>query len=259
MDLSTTEVFASHLGMAISNQRLMEDNIEAERLAAIGSTMATVSHCLKNLLTIFKGSVSIMQRALEKDDLSLAANAYNLIRNGTRRIENLVLDLLDMSKQREPEYTETDPCDMLDEIQEVFNPESQQKKFGFEIKCRVDGRYLLDSFRLQRALLNLLSNSLDAIPAEGKIRLSVSREEDLLNFQVEDNGPGVEKEKLESIFDPFYSTKGSSGTGLGLTMVQKFCEENNGLAEVANDSNLGGLRFSIKLPIYNPENETAED
>lgn len=251
-DLATTEVFAALLGMAINNQRLVEDNIETERLAAIGATMATVSHCLKNLLTIFKGSAAIMERAMDQQDIGLAASGYNIVKNGVRRIENLVMDLLDMSKERTPDLEPTELDEFVKDIRELFSAAAQQKKHQFQTRSSIHGEYLLDSYRLQRALMNLLSNSLDAIQTGGVIRLNIESETNRLIFSVSDNGNGVPPEKLENIFDPFFSTKGSAGTGLGLAMVKKFCEENGGDVTADHDPELGGLRVRLALPIKNP-------
>jgi len=247
-DLATTEVFASLLAMAISNQRLVKKNVEAERLAAIGSTLSTLSHCIKNLLTVFKGSTMILEKGLEKQDFGQIATSSRLIGNGVRRLENLVLDLLDLSKKRAPEPEEVLLEDLLGDIAGEAEAAAQQKRHAFEVLCDVEGRYLLDRYRLHRALMNLISNARDAVAQDGLVRLEITDLGNELEFAVSDNGPGVPEENLATIFDQFYSTKGSVGTGLGLAMVAKFAEENSGSAEATIDSNLGGLRVAIRVP-----------
>lgn len=248
VDLETAEVFASLLGMAINMERLAKKNIESERLAAIGSTMASVSHCLKNLLTIFKGSVGIMSLGVDRQDFGQVAGGLKLVGSGVRRIENLVMDLLDMAKTREPEPVVTNPSALLEEVGKAFSVGTYHKKYSLVVECGVDEAVMLDSFRLQRALMNLLSNSLEAIPDGGAIRLAAAKEGRDIVFSVEDNGNGVPPEDLVSIFGTFFSTKGSSGTGLGLAMVAKFCDENNGRVTADHNGELGGLRVLIRLP-----------
>lgn len=248
-DLSTAEVFASLLAMAIFNRRLMDQLVDNERLAAIGSTMSGVSHCIKNLLTVFKGSSMIMERALEQQDLGQAAAGFRIMNNGVRRIENLVLDMLDLTKKREPEPEPVDIVAFKEELDEIMEVSNARKKHHFESTLLMEGTYLLDRYRLQRAVLNLLSNAVDAIREGGEVRMMIRREGDTLVIAVSDNGPGVPESDLPTIFQSFYSTKGSTGTGLGLAMVHKFCEENNGSVEADHDPKLGGLRVTIRVPL----------
>jgi len=89
---------------------------------------------------------------------------------------------------------------------------------------------------------------MDAVVRNGRIHVSAEHDDGFVVFAVEDNGPGVPAEELSRIFDAFFSTKGSKGTGLGLAMVAKFCEEHGGVAVARRGGSLGGLRVEMRLP-----------
>lgn len=252
-DLSTTEVFAALLAMAITNQQLAEKNVEQERLAAIGATMSNVSHCLKNLLTIFKGSTMILDRGVSRNDPAELKVGTELINKGVQRIESLVMDLLDLSKKREPSLEPTNVLELVEDVERQHRAAPHRKDHQFTASCTVAGNRLLDGYRLQRAMLNLMGNSVDAITEHGRVSLRVFEEGDWLVFEVADDGPGVPEEKLASIFQPFYSTKGSMGTGLGLAMVMKFCAECGGSVTADHEGELNGLRVIMRLPNHPAE------
>lgn len=248
-DLVTAELFSSLLSLSISNQRLHERSLQAERLSAIGSTISVISHCLKNLLQVLGGSISLMDRAFESQDLGMAATSFGMLKSGVRRIENLVLDLLDVTKEREPELNTVDLDQLAERIRQSFHNWANVQQRELTVDVAGMRAVMLDEYRLERALLNLLSNAIDATRPTGRIALHAWQENNEVCFQVADDGPGVSPEKLDSIFEIFYSTKGSKGTGLGLAMVSKFCKENGGKAEADRSDDLGGLAVTLKLPL----------
>ncbi len=252
-DMAAADVFASMIAAALVHRELSARAVQNERLAAVGATMSSVSHCLKNLLTIFRGTTDLLGRAVQKQDLASAASANELLARGVQRLENTVLDVLDYSKHREPELAPVDVPKFLADLCESFMTPLVAKTHVLELECGVEGALMLDEFRLARALMNLLSNAVEATREGGRIRVSAQREGDSVVFSVADNGPGVPEEKLAEIFKPFYSTKGSTGTGLGLAMVAKFADENMGRVDASNDEELGGLCVEIILPAKAPQ------
>jgi signal transduction histidine kinase len=248
-DMAAADVFASMIAFAIANRQLHERAVENERLAAVGQTMSSVSHCMKNLLTIFRGTTDILARAVQKQDFAQVSSAYELLERGTRRLDNTVMDLLDFAKKRPPQLGPVEPAQLLGDLCESYFTPAVRRTHSYTIECSAAGSFLLDEFRLQRALANLLSNAVEATHRGGRLRVAAVVEGQNLRFSVADDGPGVPPEKLEEIFTPFFSTKGSTGTGLGLAMVSKFAEENGGTVEANNDTELGGLCVSIVLPI----------
>lgn len=254
-DLEAARVFGTLIALSVYNQRLLVRTVELERLGAVGSAMAAVSHSLKNLLTIFQGSVQLMERALERQDAGMTLQAFNTLKGGVRRIDNLVLDLLHFAKRREPVREAVKIEELVQTLGEDFERWQSPTRRRLEIVCDVQGEYLLDGAGLERALLNLVNNAADAIPNDGRIRITIAPEEGSLRFTIADDGPGVPEELLERVFAPFFSTKGSRGTGLGLPMVKKFAEENGGTIRADRDDELGGFRVSFTLPLLRAESK----
>lgn len=250
-DMATAEVFAAMLSMAVANNRLVKEGLEAERLATIGATMASLSHCLKNLLMLLKGSVSMMEMAVEKKDISTVDSTMPILRTGVDRVERLVVDLLDYAKHRPPQLVPVKLSNFLKEIEAAVSQIPRERGQELALEDSTDGAtYQLDPVRLERAILNLLTNGSQAAPRGGHLLVSVeeAREGSMLRISASDDGPGVSDEDKPHLFEPFFSTKGSQGTGLGLPMVKHFCEESGGWVEADRCPRLGGLRLSMYLP-----------
>ncbi|HEX8090208.1 MAG TPA: ATP-binding protein, partial [Blastocatellia bacterium] len=105
-----------------------------------------------------------------------------------------------------------------------------------------------DSDQLQQVFINLINNSLDAMPAGGRLKVSTARDGDSVIIELSDTGEGILEESIDMIFNPLYSTKQGSGTGLGLTIVKQIISEHEG--EVGVESEPGrGATFRIRLPL----------
>lgn len=249
-DLRAAELFARLLALSLSNRDLLESMLAMRALSTVGAAMASVSHSLKNLLLVLGGGSSLVDMALKRGDLESAREAMGILKNGVHRTENLVLDMLSYSKEREPALVATNVRELADELAHSFSRAraDNRRQLIVEIDVTQD-TFMLDGDALERALLNLLINSIEASPENGKVLLRIAESDGELVFSVSDNGPGVEQEKMESIFAPFFSTKGSKGTGLGLSTVRKFAEECGGDAMAETCPELGGLCVSIRLPI----------
>lgn len=249
-DLRAAELFAGLLALSLSNRDLLESMLSMRALSTVGAAMASVSHSLKNLLLVLGGGSSLVDAALKRGDLESAREAMGILKNGVHRTENLVLDLLSYSKSREPSLAPTNVRELADELAQSFSRARANNTRTLTVEVDVSrDSYMLDGNALERALLNLLINAIEATPEKGAVLFRIRESDGELAFSVSDNGSGVEPEKIESIFTPFFSTKGSKGTGLGLSTVRKFAEENDGDAIADICPELGGLCVTIRLPI----------
>ena len=239
-------------------KRLEEELIKSERLAAIGQTVAGLAHCIKNILLGLEGGVYIVNKALKKDDMRKLDTGWDMVRRNIDKVSNLVLDLLNYSKEREPEYESCSPNVIADEVCELMDPKAGESGIeGIEIVRDLDpdmGEVSLDPKGIHRCLLNLVSNAIDACmldEEEGKeylVKVTTRRESDGgVTFQVSDNGCGMEEEVRRQIFTSFFSTKGSKGTGLGLLVTQKIVQEHGGTISVDSEPGKGSI-FAIRLP-----------
>lgn len=255
-DLVAAEVFASLLAMSITNARLHSDKLNAQRLAAIGTTTASISHCMKNMLMVLNGATTIMRSGWEDNDGELINDGLDMIERASRRLESIVVDLLDFARERSVSPTGTSLSGILDMLKDSAGILCRDRQVGLILRCESDCEAMLDESRLLRALMNLVSNSMDAAGSGGHVMVAARREEDSVVFLVEDSGPGVAPQDLDGIFEAFYSTKGSKGTGLGLAMVRKFCEEHGGTVRAEPGCEFGGLRVVMRLP-FQPAQEAV--
>ena len=250
-DLMLLDAIGNAAGIAVENAQLYKNNIQNERLAAMGQAIAGLSHYIKNIVAAMDTSHAMVEKALAAEDLSVIKRIWRILRRSNRRISNLVLDMLAYSKERKPE---TQPCQINEVCKEAAElcHERIKTKHG-RLQLDLDPKLppvLADPQGIHRCLLNLLTNAIDALDEEGgEVTISSQRhgDSDIL-ITVEDNGFGIPEEILQRIFDVFFSTKGSQGTGLGLAVTKKIIEEHEGSIEVGARQEQG-TKFSIKLPI----------
>lgn len=249
-DLRVMEIFAAMVATTIANARLIEKNLRAERLAAIGEAVAGLSHYAKNIITGMSGSVDLIGQGLEKGDLEMMRRLWPVFRRNSFRISTLVEDMLAYSKPREPVRARCDVPQLIREAVEVFEELLTRKKIDLRVDASAArGTFPLDPNSIHRCLLNLLSNAADAAPKEGgQIRVTARfTDEGSLHIEVADNGPGVPEEDRERVCEPFFSTKGTQGTGLGLAVTLKMIREHGGALDIER-SDIGGALFRIVLP-----------
>jgi len=236
-------------------KRLEKELVHSERLAAIGQTIAGLAHGIKNILHGLKGGSYLVDIGINKNDTEKLKKGWEMIKRNVGRTSNLVMDLLSYSKEREPEYEVCRPNDIANEVCELLQDKARENKV--EIITRFDdaiGEVSMDPDIIHESLLNLMSNAVDACLFDEntdktwQVGLKTTQKADnIIKFEVSDNGAGMDKEVLKQLFTSFFSTKGHRGTGLGLMVTRKLIEEHGGTIEV--NSQLGkGTVFTIRLP-----------
>ena len=247
------ESLAAQAALVIENTRLHEENIRATRLSALGEGIAGAAHCVKNILTGFDGGRYILDVGLKKGKMEKIEQGWEMLKRNSDILKQLVLDMLDYSKERTPELTETDVNEICENVASLEKEKAHEKKG--ELILALDenlGKTKVDGKAIYRAILNLVGNAIDALSEEGG-SVTLSTRGDLeakeLTITVTDTGCGISPENLENIFKPFFSTKGAKqGTGLGLAVTQKVIGEHGGSLTV--ESELGsGTTFVISLPL----------
>ena len=236
-------------------KRLEHELVNSERLAAIGQTVAGLSHGIKNILHGLKGGSYLVDIGIKRGDTERLKNGWQMIKRNIDRTSDLVLDLLSYSKEREPEYELCRPNEIAADVCDLLAESAEEH--GVELRKSFDpsiGEVLMDQHTIHSALLNLTSNAIDAClfdedTSKGwRVSLKTSREAgNLIRFDVTDNGAGMSDELQKKLFTSFFSTKGHRGTGLGLMVTRKLVEEHGGT--VAVDSQPGtGTTFTMHLP-----------
>lgn len=253
-DLNFASSLANELAMTLDNMNLTQENIHNERLAAVGQTIAGLAHNIKNILQLARGGIELMDGAIKRKAYADIETFWPVVRRGIDRMQSLTQEMLDFSRHTTPMLVEADVNVVLQELVETFRQDRRES--GVEIQLHTDAalpRRRIDPDGLNKAVMNLLSNAMDALEgAPGTILISSAGLRDTIAIRVQDNGKGIPREKLNRIFQPFFTTKGSKGTGLGLSMTRKYVEDMGGSITV--DSEEGrGTTFTIVLPPLSSE------
>ncbi len=250
--LSLLRAMGHQVGLAIENAMLYRSGVRAERLAATGETVAYLSHHIKNILQGLRGGADVVEMALKSASTDVAQKGWGIVSRNLDRIYNLTMNMLAFSKQREPQLEEIDLNALIHDVLDLVVPQAQQAQIEMVYELAENlPMLLIDSAGFHQALLNILSNALDAVePGRGRVELTsqFAPATNIVLVRVADNGCGIDPENLPRVFEAFHSSKGQRGTGLGLAVARKIIEEHNGHIEV--ESTLArGTTFTITLPV----------
>lgn len=266
---------AHQAALAVEDTSYYKALVQAERLAAVGQTIASLSHHIKNILQGVRGGSYLIELGLgdhdtmaksgERDEAA-EQKAVDTIRKGwaivernQERISTLVMDMLTFSKEREPEPRAASLNEITAEVVELMTSRAQELSVELVWRPASDMPSLMfDPEALHRAILNVLTNAIDACDEaeQGRVTVSTHYDEDakLARVVVEDNGGGIAPDDIEAIFTVFVSRKGGRGTGLGLPVTRKILEEHGGQVRV--ESSVGqGSKFTLELPATPAEAE----
>ena len=247
-------------GLAVENVRLYEAAIKSERLAAMGETVASLSHHIKNILQALHSGADVVQMALDGQQIEKAKLAWPIVTRNLERINQVILNMLAFSKRRQPLLQLVNVNFVINECIELVTPQADEKGAAIMADLADIPPIPADTDGLQQAVLNLLANAVDAIPAgAGVITISSSFDTMDRNVRVTiaDNGPGIDPEAEKRIFEPFFSTKGQKGTGLGLAVTRKVVLEHGGDISVKTAPGHGAA-FTITLRSAIHEDQTCD-
>jgi signal transduction histidine kinase len=239
--------------LAVEDTTYYSAMVQSERLAAVGQTIATLSHHIKNILQGIRGGSYLVDMGLENDDLAVIRKGWDIVNRNQNKISSLVMDMLSFSKEREPDPVPSDLVALVTDIVETV----QQR--ATEIGATIDWappaempHLLFDPEALSRAILNVVTNALDAVEdrtgAAVAIRVECDTAADRVRITVSDNGAGMTPETIAEIFNLFVSTKGARGTGLGLTVSRKILREHGGDIRVTSQPGEGST-FMLEFPL----------
>ncbi len=227
----------------ITDRKKLESQLlNAKKLAALGEMAAVLAHEIKNPLTSIKMNADILEESLplKKED----EFPFSIIKKEISRLNNLVKDVLQFSRQMDLVYTEFDFKSLINEINSQLIAKLEKKKISF-INNAAGLKLSADYEKLKQVFLNLFENSMDAVDSGGSIEISSSEIDGELHIAFKDSGKGIKD--VEKIFDPFFTTK-ASGTGLGLSVSQKIIEQHGGSLKLSS-SVPGATVFEIILPV----------
>ena len=232
-------------------KKLEEKVIEANRLGAVGQTVAGLAHSIKNILMGLEGGKYIVSLGLKKNNQDMINKGWEMLERNFDKTTSLVKDFLSFSKGRIPSLEMVNPVDLVMEIVDLYKEIAA--KSGIELRPEFDDNIKpvpLDKKGIHTCLTNLVSNAMDAcLMSERRgslVNIKVSEKKNKLTFEVSDNGSGIDYEIKKKIFTTFFTTKGGAGTGLGLLTTRKIVEEHGGKITVASAKGKGAI-FKIEF------------
>ena len=219
---------------------------EAERLAELGRIAAWLAHEIRNPLGSISGSVEMLREstALSEEEKQLCA----IVHREAARLNELVSDMLDLSRPRTAEIGDVDVAALAREVVAL----AQRSENGDTVKIEVEGAATsfarCDGAQIRQVLWNLVRNAVQATPQGGEVHVRVTSG-DAVELEVEDSGAGLTEEARGRIFDAFYTTR-SHGAGIGLAVVKKIIDEHApyGAAIAVDSRSGGGAIFRVTLP-----------
>ncbi len=239
--------------LAIEDTTYYQSMLQAERLAAVGQTIATLSHHVKNILQGLRGGGYMVSEGIKRENLDAIRAGWKVCERTHERIEAMVLDMLSISKDRKPERRPTDLRDVITDAVDLCKIRAEDSHVSLAWhRPESFPSMMLDSEAMHRAVLNLIGNAIDACAdkPDGVVTITLDQNAEGAQLRVIDNGIGIPEADLHKIFSLFESSKGNRGTGLGLPVSLKIAKEHGGNLSV--QSTVGeGTTFSLELPWRN--------
>ncbi len=250
-DVAFAAAVANELALCIENVRLQYELIQNERMAAIGLTMSNLAHNIKNLLALNQNAVDLLKLQLKGLKNEKIDKSWGYIQQSFTRIHNLTVNMLAFAKDQDIVLRPSSVNSIILANRDAIEHSLRSKGIQLELDLDPDiPKWMMDANQFQRVLLNLVVNAIDAVKgvSEGTITISTTVDKERgLTVSIADNGCGITEDRQDQIFELFYTTKGSGGSGLGLPMVKKFIEKMGGTLTLVSEPDAGAT-FTMSFP-----------
>jgi signal transduction histidine kinase len=238
-------------GLALENLQLLAQRMQQERLAAVGETVAYLSHHIKNILQGMRSGADLLELGLAKKREEQVRQGWGIVHKNLDKVMDLTMNMLAFSKDRQPRLDYVQLNHMVNEVVELAQHTADERHIMLlsDLEENIPP-IMLDADGISRALLNIVINALDVVPHdEGIVHVKTRYDaaNKIVTISVHDNGPGIPENQIATIFQPFHSTKGNAGTGLGLAVAKKVLDEHRGRIEVTSNP-VDGTVFSLQIP-----------
>lgn len=229
--------------------------VQAERLAAVGETIAGLSHAIKNIAGGLEGGTFVLEKGIELGNKDYISQGWEAVRFSFEKIKDLSVDLLNYAKFTDLNFIFSDPNEPAREVAELMKPRAEKLGINLKMDLSSDLKTIrLDPDAIHHCLLNLVTNSIDAVLGEDssdtpkEVLLETTKPEGWgVEYKVTDNGCGMPDGVREKLFTSFFSTKGATGTGIGLMITKKVVDAHEGVIQFEAEEGVGSV-FTIRLP-----------
>ena len=224
-----------------------EELLSSRKLASIGILASGVAHELNNPLNNIHISAQIMEKELGDNCPAPVKEITTDIIGQTRRMKQIVGDLLEFARGREPNLREVEIAELIMGAYKLVSTAADTANIHLTIDIEPrDLAIEADPEQMERVFINLFENAVDAMSGTGDLSVRARKEVDMVKTEISDTGRGMLPDKVEKIFEPFYTTR-DKGTGLGLAIIFNIVRKHNG--EISVKSEVGkGTVFTITMP-----------
>ncbi|MCP8969410.1 PAS domain S-box protein [Ectobacillus ponti] len=232
----------------VTIQKQTEDRlVRSEKLTAVGQLSASIAHEIRNPLTSLKGFLQLMRTSAEDS----STNYFHIMESEITRIEAITGELLLLAKPQAQQFRLESVQDIVEDVMLLLSSQALMNKVTLEADCEVLPPVQCIGNQLKQVFINLVKNSIEAMPEGGCIRITLQQyDAESICVQIQDEGCGIPAELLDKIGLPFYTTK-EKGTGLGMLTTFKIVESHGGRMHI--ESKVGtGTKVSIYLPFQPP-------
>jgi two-component system NtrC family sensor kinase len=252
-DVTFAEIIGKQVAIVIEKARLYVDKIDAERLAAVAISLSETAHGIKNILQGMTGGRFILEVGLAASDLERVEKGWGLMSRSVARIERLVKNMLSYSSTSDLILEPGDLNELVGQLAADVAETAEMRKIAITLDLHDNLPHVaMEEHALHDAVLNLVTNAIDAIPEfreDGHVRIStkLDKAKHVAVVTVTDNGSGIPADAQAKMFTLFYTTKGSGGTGIGLSVTKKIIEQHGGRIGFTSTEG-GGTTFRVELP-----------
>lgn len=218
--------------------------IRADRLATVGELASGIAHEIRNPMGIIKTISQVLQE--ETKELSIK-EGLEIIEKEIDRANSVIQGLLDFAKPPKNKVEKFNLNDFLNDIVLITEKYIKKHNINLNISSIENIEITADKEKMKQAFINVILNSVQAMPNGGKLKIETFLSEGWLNIRIHDTGVGISKDNLKKIFNPFFTTK-EKGTGLGLSMVNRIIEDHGGYINVESIVNKG-TKVDIFIPV----------
>src|SRR5215217_3482810 len=234
-------------------ERTQAQLVQSEKLASIGEMSAAVAHGLRNPLASLRAAAQLVRR---HPDAPSATEHLGAIIDEVDRLDRRITHLLDFSRPAPYHPLQENVSQLVEGLLPAFAELLRERRVELQLDIPPGlPEVRVDPIQMEQALLEIVSNALDAMPGGGQLRIIASapgnngRQPSDISVEVGDTGPGIPEQVMPSVCEPFFTTR-QEGTGLGLAIAKRYVEQNGGRLEI--ESRPGGTTVRVRLPVAQP-------
>lgn len=249
-DLKVLETLATEVALAVKYRRMEEQIVRKNKLVELGTIAAGVAHEIRNPLASIRTFAQLLPDKF--DDPEFKNEFSKLVQKDIERITKVVESMLAFARPAQVTVAEHSATDLVEEAILLVQSRLRGKRIELTRQFHEQPTLRVDRQQLLQVLVNLLSNAVDVLPENGKIRIATGTvggngTPKMAVIEVADNGPGIPAAVRNRVFDPFFTTK-PEGTGLGLSISQKIVRDHGGIITVSSAEGIG-TTFQVSLPV----------